>query len=460
VTSGTTMRSGWPALALTVSARAVLALLLGLLAAALAPAVFGWHPSVVMSGSMRPRLVPGDVVVARPVDPAVIAVGQILLVDSPDHAGQLRLHRVVAVAANRKLILRGDANARPDSTPVARSAVRGVAALRVPWVGRPFRWAHTGRLVPSALTALGLLVVTGCAFWWRPAADEAATDDTPPPPRSAPPPAVGVMLRRALLVGLTTVLVVAATAGGAVAIAFTRRTTNSTNTWAASAFFTCTNAARAGAPSFLLPLSDPAGPAAVDLSGNAANGTYNNRGVTYGVPGPCRHDNRTAVAMDGSDGYVTAGGASFGTGFTAEVWFKAANCASTHGGQLLSVLSPQNKVIFAVAITRLSQVTYAVGARTNVVTTTGTYCDNSWHLAVATLGAAGLALYLDNAAPLTSSAATSISGAGSYILIGSGHNSDLNTGDTDLLTGSLAFAATYNYALTPAQVSAHYNAAS
>src|SRR6478609_4303452 len=161
-------RSGWLALSVTVVARGILATLLSLLAWSLLPALLGWHPTLVMTGSMLPRLTPGDVVMSRPVDPASLRLGQVLLVDNPDHPGQLRLHRFVRVATDSRLILRGDANPSPDSTPVSRSAVHGVAVLRIPEIGRPLLWADESGIGALVITTVVLAVLIRVAFWWRP----------------------------------------------------------------------------------------------------------------------------------------------------------------------------------------------------------------------------------------------------------------------------------------------------
>jgi Signal peptidase I len=80
-------RGGWAALLATVGARAILTALAGLVLVALLPLVLGWHSTVVMTGSMQPRLQPGDVVVSRSIATDRLQLGQVLLVDDPDHPG-------------------------------------------------------------------------------------------------------------------------------------------------------------------------------------------------------------------------------------------------------------------------------------------------------------------------------------------------------------------------------------
>lgn len=152
----------WTRVVVATLARGVVATLLGLALWAAAPAVIGWMPTSVMTGSMEPRLHPGDVVVSRPVAPVELRPGRILLADDPDQPGHLRMHRYVEDGRDDTLITKGDANPQADSTPLRRSAVHGVAFLRVPYVGSPVVWIRDGqwaRVVVLALGVVGLLAL-------------------------------------------------------------------------------------------------------------------------------------------------------------------------------------------------------------------------------------------------------------------------------------------------------------
>lgn len=168
----------WARVVVATAARAVLAALVGLAVWSAAPALLGWHPTTVMTGSMAPRLLPGDVVVSRPVAPAEVRPGQVLLADDPDHPGRLRMHRFVEPGRDGTVVTKGDANPRADSTPIERSAVHGVAALRVPFVASPVlwvregRWVETGVLTLVVVALLALATVDGALR--RPAAHRAA----------------------------------------------------------------------------------------------------------------------------------------------------------------------------------------------------------------------------------------------------------------------------------------------
>jgi signal peptidase I len=149
----------WGRVVVGTLARGVVATLLGLALWAAAPALIGWQPTTVMTGSMEPRLAPGDVVVSRPVAPSDLRVGKILLADDPDQPGHLRMHRYVEDGPDGTLVTKGDANPQQDSTPLERSAVHGVAFLRIPVVGAPVLWARTGEWLEVGMLALALVGV-------------------------------------------------------------------------------------------------------------------------------------------------------------------------------------------------------------------------------------------------------------------------------------------------------------
>ena len=136
-------------------------LLVGLLFLTVAPAVLGLRSDVVLSGSMRPALEPGDVVVSAPVGAAEVQVGDVVVVPDPARPGETLVHRVDGVRPDGLLVTRGDANVGADSTPVLPDEVVGAGRLRVPYVGLPSLWLQQGRLVPLA----GAVLVAAAATW-------------------------------------------------------------------------------------------------------------------------------------------------------------------------------------------------------------------------------------------------------------------------------------------------------
>lgn len=125
----------------------------GLLLIALAPVALGLRSTVVLTGSMRPGIQPGDVVLSSEVPTSMLRPGQVLLVDNPAHAGAYLMHRYERPGPGGTIITRGDANRTEDSTPVPARNVRGVPRIRVPVVGLPVVWLRFG--APAVVTYVG-----------------------------------------------------------------------------------------------------------------------------------------------------------------------------------------------------------------------------------------------------------------------------------------------------------------
>ncbi|MFI1987871.1 signal peptidase I [Actinoplanes sp. NPDC020271] len=136
--------------------------------AGLTPPLLGWTSSVVVSGSMRPAVEPGDVVLTAPPAARRLRAGCVIRFRSPGRPGRSTLHRIVRVDTHGDLITKGDANRVEDAMPVPVSAVTGTQRLRVPYAGLPVLWWLRGDHLRVVLTgvvllALGLLVPAGRA---------------------------------------------------------------------------------------------------------------------------------------------------------------------------------------------------------------------------------------------------------------------------------------------------------
>ena len=135
------------------------------LTAAIASAVMfvmGMRPLVVTSGSMEPAIPVRSVALVAPVDATAVEKGDVLAVELP--SGARVLHRVVELRAvdggRRAVVLKGDANEKPDAAPVVldERAYRSVAS--VPYVGMVASWLRTPAFgFVSALVLLGPLAL-------------------------------------------------------------------------------------------------------------------------------------------------------------------------------------------------------------------------------------------------------------------------------------------------------------
>jgi signal peptidase len=98
--------------------------------------LFPVQPTAVISGSMRPTLDVGDVVIIAKVSADIIKPGDIIQFREAE--GVTTVHRVVDVReieGKRVFITQGDANRAPDPDPVLTDNVVGKMILNIPKVG-------------------------------------------------------------------------------------------------------------------------------------------------------------------------------------------------------------------------------------------------------------------------------------------------------------------------------------
>lgn len=133
--------------------RMYLVIVLTFAACALFPMIFSWTPTIVMSGSMEPKIKPGDVLVAQPIKQdqlkSTLLKGQVLLARDPANPGTLITHRVYALFdRNDNLTTKGDANKGPDSAPMPLKNILGYERIHVPMIGLPIQSIRTGNYIP------------------------------------------------------------------------------------------------------------------------------------------------------------------------------------------------------------------------------------------------------------------------------------------------------------------------
>lgn len=128
----------------------------------------GWTLASVTTGSMRPGTPPGSVVVLAPVSPADLEVGDVVGYRD-DELGAVVTHRVVAVLeqpSGRFFTTQGDANPRPDASPIPARDVVGEVRWRIAGLGSVVEGLGD-RSVQVALAGvpLGLLVLSEVVGW-------------------------------------------------------------------------------------------------------------------------------------------------------------------------------------------------------------------------------------------------------------------------------------------------------
>lgn len=157
------------------------------LAIAFIPVVFGWHATVIQTGSMEPHISPGDVVVISPWEKTgPVPLGGVVQYTSPaaaepDGIERLRLHRIVEANDDGTFVTAGDANQDVDSSALERSQIIGQARLLIPWLGLPGFWLNTNNHLP--LIGWGLLTLTALILIVR---GPGRHSDTLPPSKGDP----------------------------------------------------------------------------------------------------------------------------------------------------------------------------------------------------------------------------------------------------------------------------------
>ena len=151
----------WVLLVTRTLATVVVTVTCGLAMWSLLPRAAGWQPSVVMTGSMQPRLKPGDVVLSAPASALTVHPGEIVLVDNPAMPSHQLMHRFLRFTPSGDLVTKGDANPHEDSSPVPPRSVHGLPRLRLPYVGLGVLWLRERQWRPLSIAALVVVASFG-----------------------------------------------------------------------------------------------------------------------------------------------------------------------------------------------------------------------------------------------------------------------------------------------------------
>jgi len=155
----------------------------GLILAAGAPVLAGLRSFTVMSGSMKPALGVGDVVVTRSIAAHEARAGDVITFNDPDHRGRLITHRVTAVhlAGDRVFVAtKGDANNHAERWSTPANGHVGRVAYHLPLIGYGLVWTHGryARLLLVVVPAV-LLAFLELGRIWRPRRPDPEPADAP-----------------------------------------------------------------------------------------------------------------------------------------------------------------------------------------------------------------------------------------------------------------------------------------
>lgn len=119
------------------------------------PSVFGYKVMTVITGSMKPQINPGDLVIATNIkDLNSVKVGTVVSYLNKENV--LITHRVIEINNNKGLrtyITKGDANPAADVEPVSQSQIQGTYKAKIPYLG------YVGMFVKTGIGMISLIVI-------------------------------------------------------------------------------------------------------------------------------------------------------------------------------------------------------------------------------------------------------------------------------------------------------------
>lgn len=390
-------RAAWVVAVVAIVSRSALSTIVALLLWSILPDLVGFHTTTVMSGSMAPRLEIGDAIVVRHLDASGLKPGEVLLFDDPDHAGRLRMHRLVALQPDGRLITRGDANPARDSSPAEFSAVQGAAFLRIPYAGLPNYWIRTGQSMPLAAACALVVMLLGGVRLGRLLEEPADRERRRHRGIRLPGTHRAVAVAAAVTVLSSGLLAPAAQAHAG----YSAKTTNASNAWDTA----CLTPTMSGSP--LLYYGYASGSTVADSSGNGNSGAL----AGDATASTCAVGSSSNLTVGSSGGGIATESAmsAYPADVTVATWFKAA--AGNGGGviadfgNLKTSSTVYDRVLSMQSSGTLMFSTATVEAFPREMllplscTTTGHYADGHWHLAVATWSySSGCTLVIDRSA--------------------------------------------------------------
>jgi signal peptidase I len=401
--------------------RIVLAFVTGCLAVTLLPLLLGWHPYVVKSGSMEPRINVGDIVLASPDHDPKTLLGHVTVFQDPALPGNIKSHRVIALNPDGTMTTKGDANPTADPVPVHAAQVRGIGRLLVRWAGLPLIWAMTGQLLFLGLFLLVVLASAVAVARDHEDEDEDEdgdgdlddADELDGTPAASPRTAARLERRARQTRRRRTVLIRAGASvigAGALLVpgtsaAFSATTRTTASVWGVPAV-NYTTSVNSYSPYLYWKLGDTNGTAA-DATPNGRTGSYAGsytRGVVGGTPDTSPNTAVTATTSAACVNTTSTTAISAPSVLTEIIWFKT-TAGYTGGGKLIGFESPRTGVGIAGVTGNYDRHIYLDGAGKvwfgvyntayQGVSSPASYNDGSWHMAAATISSAGMRLYVD-----------------------------------------------------------------
>ena len=118
------------------------------------PKLAGYEGYVVVSGSMEPNIPVGSIVYSKEVDPVTLRTGDVIVFIDDTRGTTPITHRIVENDTyTHTIITKGDANEKPDISPITYDNVIGKVTTHIPRVGFAIAMFTTmlGKLVAALI---------------------------------------------------------------------------------------------------------------------------------------------------------------------------------------------------------------------------------------------------------------------------------------------------------------------
>ena len=140
----------------------LLAALAALALVVVVPRLAGATPYTVLTGSMKPGMAPGTLIVVKPVPPEEIGVGTVITYQLESEQPTVVTHRVVSQGIDDEgepvFQAQGDANTVPDRAWVRPVQIRGEEWYAVPYLG------YVSNLLTGKERRMGIYLVAALLF--------------------------------------------------------------------------------------------------------------------------------------------------------------------------------------------------------------------------------------------------------------------------------------------------------
>ena len=128
------------------------------------PSIMGNKFFTVLTGSMEPTIMTGDLIISRETPPDEIKVGDVITFGSlnSDNITTHRVKEVINVDGKIEYVTQGDANNTQDPNSVSEDVLIGKVVRRIPKVGKVMTWMKSNLffIITSifAITAITTIV--------------------------------------------------------------------------------------------------------------------------------------------------------------------------------------------------------------------------------------------------------------------------------------------------------------